>query len=153
MIYLSIIAMIVGTIVGGSMLLDRSNAMADTEKYKPLYKYGAYVTWFFSAVLICCILANNKNIRIGVAVMKCTAVYIGSNPQVFLVPPLACCVVLSWMAVYCVIAAYIISVGTPMQNPDLKFLTTMKWNQETQYVFLYSLFGFLWVNAFIIGCT
>ena len=29
----------------------------------------------------------------------------------------------------------------------------MKWNTETEYVFLYSLFGYLWMNAFIIGVT
>lgn len=78
-----------------------------------MYKYGAYAAWVFSAILVCCVLANNKNIRIGVAVMKCTAAYIGSTPHVFLVPPIACVVVLSWMAIYCVIAAFIISVGTP----------------------------------------
>ena len=27
------------------------------------------------------------------------------------------------------------------------------WKEETQYVLLYSLFGYLWVNAFIIGVT
>ena len=98
-------------------------------------------------------LANNKNIRIGVAVMKATAAYIGCNPHVFLVPPLACCVVLAWMALYCVIAAHIVSVGELKPNPNLKFLTTVVWDSETSYVFLYSLFGYLWINAFIIGVT
>ena len=31
LIYLSIMSMIIGTIVGGSMLLDQSSAMADTQ--------------------------------------------------------------------------------------------------------------------------
>jgi len=51
-------------------------------------------------------------------------------------------------------AAYIVSVGEISQRTGtLSFLTTVKWNSETQYVFLYSLFGYLWMNAFIIGVT
>ena len=58
------------------------------------------------------------------------------------------------MVVYVIIAAYIISVGELKQREgDLRFLSTVVWDQETQYVFLYSLFGYLWLNAFIIGVT
>lgn len=32
-------------------------------------------------------------------------------------------------------------------------LTAVKWSDETRYAFLYSLFGYLWMNAFIIGVT
>jgi len=35
----------------------------------------------------------------------------------------------------------------------MEFLTEVVWNDETRYVFLYSLFGYLWMNAFIIGVT
>jgi len=43
--------------------------------------------------------------------MKCTAQYIGNNPQVFLVPPMASAIVVAWMVVYIIMALYIISVG------------------------------------------
>lgn len=32
-------------------------------------------------------------------------------------------------------------------------MTQVVWTEETQYVFLYSLFGYLWLNAFLIGCA
>ena len=85
--------------------------------------------------------------------MKCTAAFLGGNPQVFLVPPFSLAIVLAWMAVYVVSAAFIVSVGDIGPREDFAFLTTVKWSEETQYVFLYSLFGYLWLNAFIIGCT
>jgi len=85
--------------------------------------------------------------------MKCTAAFIGGTPQVFLVPPIASVIVVAWLVVWVFIAAHIVSVGEIKPREDLPFLTTVEWTDETQYVFLYSLFGYLWVNAFIIGVT
>jgi len=47
--------------------------MAATDQYQPYYLYGSYVVWGFTALLLCCVLCNYTNIKIGVAVMKCTA--------------------------------------------------------------------------------
>ena len=86
--------------------------------------------------------------------MKCTAAFIGGTPQVFLVPPLASIVVVGWLAVWLYFALHIFSVGELKQREDeLSFLMEVVWTEETQYVLLYSLFGYLWVNAFIIGVT
>lgn len=85
--------------------------------------------------------------------MKCTAAFIGGSPQVFLVPPISAVLVIIWFGVWVVIATFIFSVGNITSNPDLPFLTTVEWTDETRYVFLYSLFGYLWINAFVIGCT
>lgn len=43
--------------------------------------------------------------------MKCTAAFIGGTPQVFLAPPIATLVILAWLALWVVIAVYIMSVG------------------------------------------
>ena len=50
-------------------------------------------------------------------------------------------------------SAYIVSVGTVKPNAKMPFMMDIEWTDETQYVFLYSLFGYLWMNAFIIGVT
>jgi len=70
-----------------------------------------------------------------------------------LVPPIALVFVLSWLLVYVVIAVFIASVGDIKPRDDLPFLTTVVYTDETKYVGLYSLFGYLWVNAFLIGVT
>lgn len=124
--------------------------MSPTHPHKQYYQYGAYVIWGIAVLILCCVFCNWNNIKIGVAVMKCTATYIGGNPQVFLVPPMACVIILAWMAVWCYFAAHIVSIGTLKANG---VLTTVVWSDETRYVFLYSLFGYLWLNAFIIGVT
>jgi choline transporter-like protein 2/4/5 len=52
-----------------------------------------------------------------------------------------------------VVAVYIASVGQIMPRDDLPFLTTVVYTDETKYVGMYSLFGYLWVNAFFMGVT
>jgi len=152
-IYASILAMILGTAYGAYMMYNISETLTDQDQYKLYYLYGSYGVAGLSALLLLCAICNCKNIRIGVAVMKCTAAFIGGTPQVFLVPPVATVIIISWFIVWAVIAVSIFSVGEIKPNPDLPFLTTVEWTEETQYVFLYSLFGYLWLNAFIIGVT
>jgi len=50
-------------------------------------------------------------------------------------------------------ALHVFSVGELKPNPKLPAISTVEWNDETRYVFLYILFGYLWLNAFIIGVT
>lgn len=150
MVYLSILGLIIGAVMGSYMLFQQSKVIKDT-KQQEYYKWGSYVGFGFSALLVCCVLCNFKNIRIGIAVMKCTAEFIGGTPQVFLAPPIAIVIIVGWLCFWTFMALYIVSVGEIEQRKDLPFLTHMKWTDMTRYAFLYSLFGYLWMNAFIIG--
>jgi len=73
MVWISIVLLIIGNIYGGFMLYQTSLDMLETDKYKNYYLYGSYVVWGLAAIMILCVLCNFKNIKIGVAVMKCTA--------------------------------------------------------------------------------
>ena len=77
----------------------------------------------------------------------------GGTPQIFALPPLALLMLLCWFLVWAASALMIASVGDPEPRKDLPFMTEIKWSQQTKYVLLYSLFGFLWMMNFIIGCT
>lgn len=79
-IYCSILAMIGGTGYGAYMMYDISEKMDPTEQYQPYYLYGSYGVGGLCALLVLCAICNCKNIRIGVAVMKCTAAFIGGTP-------------------------------------------------------------------------
>jgi len=96
-----------------------------------MYLYGSYGVWVIALGLLCCVLCNRKNIQIGVAVMKCTGMYIGNNPHVFLIPPIACAISLLTFFIELYFMANIISVGKPGPNPDLKIITTVQWTKET----------------------
>lgn len=130
-IYVSILAMIGGTGYGGYLLYENAMALPETSKYYPYYLYGSYAVWGLTFILFCCACCNQKNIRIGVAVMKCTAKFIGSTPQVFLAPPIACITVLAWFGIWAVGTAYIVSVGQIGPSKTIRFMTAVKWNEET----------------------
>jgi len=115
------------------------------------YLYGSYGVGGLAALILLMTLCNCKNIKIGVSVMKCTALFIGGTPQVFLVPPIAVIFIVSWFLTWAVTILYIASVGEIAADPDLPFMTTVIWTDETRYAMLYSLFGYLWMNAFIIS--
>lgn len=85
--------------------------------------------------------------------MKCTAMFIGGTPQVFLVPPIAIVFLMVWLLVWLIMSLFIFSVGQVKPNEKLPAISTVEWSEETRYVFLYTLFGYLWLNAFIIGVT
>lgn len=97
----------------------------EMQKY---YLYGAYAVWGFAAIIFICVCCNWKNIRIGIAVMKCTASFIGSTPQIFAVPPVAILLLIVWFAVWIIIALHIGSVGNVEPREDIPFLTTVKWS-------------------------
>lgn len=85
--------------------------LPEADKHKAYYTYGSYAVWGVTGLLLCCILCNCKNIRIGVKVMKCTAQFIGSTPQVFLVPVLFAILLVVWLFVFVIISLYIVSIG------------------------------------------
>jgi cell division protein FtsW (lipid II flippase) len=110
-VYASLLAMILGTAYGGFMLYQNSLGLSEADKNKKYYLYGSYAVWGLAGLLLFYVCCNLKNIRIGVAVMKCTAAFIGSNPQVFLVPPVFIVLLMGWFGVWCYIAASIMSIG------------------------------------------
>jgi hypothetical protein len=85
--------------------------------------------------------------------MKATAAFIGSNPHVFLVPPMAIVLLMSWLAFWLYAEMSLASMGDIQPGETFKFLTTIKRDEFTNYALWYNLFGYLWLNAFIIGCT
>jgi hypothetical protein len=111
LIYLSIVAILGGLGYGAYLLYTIGKAMNDAEQYKNYYIYGSYGVMGLGGFILLCVLCQCKNIRVGVAVMKCTAAFIGGTPQVFLVPPLASVLILAWLVVWLVIGVFIFSVG------------------------------------------
>jgi hypothetical protein len=49
-------------------------------EYRQYYEYGSYGVWALTGLIFCCVCCNLKNIRIGLAVMQCTALFINGTP-------------------------------------------------------------------------
>jgi hypothetical protein len=130
---------------------ERDRYPEDTRYYNAML-YGAYTLWGLDALYVLILLCLCNRIRLGVAVIKATAQFIGNTPQVFIVPIVFFFLCMIWVAAWCFSFVYLFSMGTiePRDDP-LSFLTAIKWDKQTRYLCLYDIFGFLWVNAFLIG--
>lgn len=84
--------------------------------------------------------------------MKTTADFLKCTPQAFLLPPLTAMICFLWLVVWLVTAIFIGSVGKPAPSEKFPMLTQIEWDENTRYAILYSLFGYLWLNAFIMSC-
>lgn len=110
-VWVSLVAIIVGGAASGFVLFEQSKTFLPSHKNHQIYLYGSYSVWGITALLLCCIICNIKNIRIGVNVMKCTASFIGSTPQVFLIPPFFIVLMTVWLLVFAIASLYIKSIG------------------------------------------
>lgn len=57
-----------------------------------------------------------------------------------------------WIICWFVAVLWVFSVGEPKPREELPFVTEIKWDDKTRYIFFYQVFGLFWMNAFIIGC-
>lgn len=57
-----------------------------------------------------------------------------------------------WFLIWLLAAIWIFSIGKPEPREKYPFVTEVKWEDSTRYMFVYHVFGLLWVNAFTIGC-
>jgi len=153
MIWMSILSIMACLGGGGYWVYDyRHNYDIADANYKYL-QYGANALWGIDAafaviVLICC-----SRIRLAVAIMKVTSSFIYRTPTILLLPVVFFFLVIAWIVGWTFLAVYIMSVGEIKARAEpFQFATTVVWSTQTRYIFLYHLFGGLWVNAFLIGC-
>merc|ERR1712084_127773 len=91
-------------------------------------------------------------IKVGIAVFKCTSMYVKQNLKIFILPAVSYVVIALWSIFWLVGALWVFSSGYPEPRDDgFPFLTIMRWDDKTHGVFFYDVFGLFWINAFIIG--
>lgn len=107
----SIVLTVILMAYGGFMLYDIGSKMPEQDEYKMYYVYSSYVVWGLLALLIIFLCCNCRNIRIGIAVMKTTADFLKSTPQLFLMPPITALITMVWLIIWLITAFYIGSIG------------------------------------------
>lgn len=150
-IYISIFIILLGLAYAGFYCFNYSTNYEETDNMYKAYLYGSYVIWGLDACLVCCICCYRQALRLAISIFQVTADFISNTMRVLFVPPLFFVLVVAWFVAWTYSAAWVWSVGEPVPREDYPFLTEIIWTDETRYVFLYHLFGFLWINAFLIG--
>lgn len=126
------------------------------DELNPTFKYleyTSYVIWgitgAFALTILCCLNA----IQVGIQVFKTTIRFVLSNMEIFIMPAIVSVLTMVWFLVWLLAAIYIFSVGTPEPREGYEFVTEVKWDDKTRWIFVYHIFGLLWINSFIVGCA
>lgn len=114
-------------------------------------EYTSYVVWSITAIFSLAVLCCCNAIKIGIAVFKTTIQFIQANMEIFALPYMASLCTVIWFVMWLFAAVFIFSVGTPEPRDLYPFVTEMKWDVATRCIFIYHVFGLLWINAFLIG--
>lgn len=145
---------IIGAFGGGGYWAYQTRLQYDvTDKNYKYLQYGAYALWGIDAAFAVIVLCCCSRIRLAVAIMKVTSAFIHNTLTILLLPIIFFFLCMAWILFWTFLAVYIMSVGDiKARDAPFQFATTVVWSDQTRYIFLYHLFGGLWVNAFLIGC-
>jgi hypothetical protein len=94
-----------------------------------MLEYGSYAIWGVDGLYVLVLLCLCNRIRLGVAIMKVTAQFIGDTPSIYLIPVVFLILCSGWIACWAFSFVFLFSIGTiePRADP-LSFLTTVVWS-------------------------
>lgn len=133
-------------------LLVSADDYADGDNTRSTLKVFAYIFFALCVIYVLLLLICCNRIRLGIAIMATAADFIKDTLRVFWIPIIFFFILVVWLVYWLISLVFIWSVGDVREHRDTPF-ASIKWNQTTKYVFWYNLFGFFWMNAFIIGCS
>lgn len=116
LVFFTLIA--VGLLLGGFgayLYLDRDRFPEDTTYYNAML-YGGYVMFGLTAIYCLVLLCLCNRIRLGVAIIKATAQFMGNTPSVYFIPIVFFLLATIWMAAWCFSFVFLFSVGTISQR-------------------------------------
>jgi Plasma-membrane choline transporter len=111
LVFVTLVGILLSLGGGGVWLyFMKNNYISTSENYKYCL-YGAYTLWGIDGAYAIILLCLCNRIRLGVAIMKCTAQFIGSTPSVFLIPFVFSLLCAIWIAGWAFSAVFLFSVG------------------------------------------
>ena len=111
-VFLSIMTIMFGLAGAGVWLwFYRLHYDPDDKEYK-FFQIAAYTLWGMSGLFTLIVLCLCNQIRLGVAIIKCTAQFVYGTPTVFLVPVWFLISILIYVSAWAISAVFLFSVGT-----------------------------------------
>lgn len=112
----------------------------------------AILIWIICALFCLFICCCWSNIRLAAAIMQATSDFVRNTMSILWVPFVFFFIIGSWIVWWIISAVWVFSTGTPVKRAGMPF-ADIEWDSTTRYVWIYHLFGVLWVSAFIIACA
>mmetsp|Transcript_22525 Transcript_22525/g.76592 ORF Transcript_22525/g.76592 Transcript_22525/m.76592 type:complete len:700 (-) Transcript_22525:204-2303(-) len=113
------------------------------------FVWGTYVLGVLAAIVLLITILIIPRLRVAVACMKVASNALGAMPQLILFPSVTFCMTLCLMGWWIPVAGFLYATGEIKQDSLGNYV--VRWDETTQHMGLYHLFGFLWTNQFIVG--
>jgi hypothetical protein len=84
--------------------------------------------------------------------MQAASDFVRSTSRIFWVPFIFFLIIGTWIVFWVISAIWVFSVGDIEKRNGLP-VGEIKWSTTTRYVWIYHLFGLLWISAFINACS
>jgi hypothetical protein len=106
-----------GEVVEGCPL-ETTQGYAEPEGTRDMYTYGAYFFFGVAAIYLLFILCMCKRIKLGIAINKVAATFIGHHKGIIFAPVVQVLIVATWWLFWLVAAAYILSTIKTASAPS-----------------------------------
>lgn len=149
LLYISMVVILaMFVLLGGWSWMQKDKYDAESDDY--MYaQVGAYVAWGISAVYLCFMCCCWSNISLGASIMEAASDFVSQNLRIILLPIFSYLICLPFIVYWVYTAVYIYSIGEPEFEKN-SFIANIKWDDRTNYMIWYFLFGLFWVIAFLI---
>ena len=112
MIFISMTIPLILLAVGGFLCWNEKDKYVDDQSKMDALKIGAYVLWALCGLYLLIMICMYSRIKLAISIFNTTSSFIGQVKSVFFVPLIISVVIIVWMAVWLVTAAFIFSIGT-----------------------------------------
>lgn len=150
LLYISMLLILITfVLLGGYSFLHKDEYEKDSDNYKYALA-GAIVSWTIAFAYAICICCCWKNISLGATIMETASEFVSSNIRIVTLPVIAYLIVIPFFIYWFTTAVFLYSIGEVKFKKN-SFINEIVWDEYTEYLMWYYLFGLFWVVAFIIG--
>ncbi|CDW74451.1 UNKNOWN [Stylonychia lemnae] len=152
MIYISLVLIFLLLLGGGFYVFYLGVKYEGKDHTRAVMIGMGIMLWIMCGLFLLAICCCWGAIRLAAAIMQAASDFVRNTPQIFFVPAIFFFIISSWIVFWIISAIWVFSVGT-IEKRDGSPFAEMKWETTTRYVWIYHLFGLLWISAFIIACA
>lgn len=109
------------------------------------------LSWIFAGIYYIVIVCSFQSLRVAVAVIQTASSFVADSKRLIFVPVLYFGIAMICSAMFVAGAVCVASIGDIQVDNAAYQSKSIEWSSQTEYMFYFMIFGFLWVLAFIMA--